>query len=453
MTNRSLHSRNPRRYRIDVEMAWTHRRKQLATNPGVMTLSLPHMPRLFAVSSVLVTLLLSLSVSGCSRAAADAPVVRPGIEVFATNPPEVVRGKRVGLMTNHSAFDRHRVSTIDVIHRMEEVELVALFAPEHGIRATESGYLASETDSATGLPIHSLYGQNTRKPTPEMMEGIEALIFDIQDVGARQYTYISTMALGMQAAREAGIPFVVLDRPNPIGGEIVEGNVLDTAHTSFVGMYPIASRHGMTVGELAMMFNDAFGIGADLTVLRAEGWKRSMWFDETELPWRPPSPNLRTLEAAIHYPGTVFFEPNNLSEGRGSDRPFEQTGAPWLDAVEVAERMNAMNLPGVEFEAIEYAVDPEATRRRYAGETIPGVRLILRDRMTYRPVESSLRLLGVIQEVHPNVLEWTDYLTLLAGTESLRSALVNGELDAWLDEAEQQAEAFRSFREPYLIYD
>jgi uncharacterized protein YbbC (DUF1343 family) len=389
----------------------------------------------------------------CREAAPENPDVRPGIEVFAEDPPEIVRGRRVGLITNHSAFDRQRTSSIDVIAAMEEVDLVALFAPEHGIRATGSGYLPSETDSATGLPIHSLYGQETRRPTQEMLQGVEALIFDIQDVGVRQYTYISTMALGMEAAREAGIPFVVLDRPNPIGGQVVEGNVLDTTHASFVGMYPIASRHGMTVGELALMFNDAFGIGADLVVVPTEGWTRDMWFDATGLPWRPPSPNLRTLEAAIHYPGTVFFEPTNLSEGRGTDRPFEQTGAPWLDAAAVADSMNALGLPGVRFEALEISVDPEATRRRYAGESIPGVRLLLTDRHAYQPVSTSLRLLSVIQYYHPEELRFTDYLTLLAGTQSLREAFDTGTLDAWLEEAERQADAFREQRQPYLLYE
>lgn len=403
------------------------------------------MLRHFVIATVFVGIL-----AGCG--AQQPPPVRPGVEVFAESPPEVVLGKRLALITNHSAFDRQRRSTIDIIDGMDDVELVALFAPEHGIRATDSGYLDSEVDEKTGLPIHSLYGENQRKPTPEMLEGVQALVFDIQDVGARQYTYISTMALGMEAAREAGIPFVVLDRPNPIGGEIVEGNVLDTTHASFVGMYPIASRHGMTVGELALMFNEEFGIGAELEVVEVDGWRRDMWFDETELPWRAPSPNLPTLEAAIHYPGTVFFEPNNLSEGRGTDRPFEQTGAPWLDAAAVADSMNAMELPGVRFAAVEIRVDPEATRRRYAGETIPGVRLILTDRQTYRPVSTSLRLLGVIRALHPDEYEWSGYETLLAGTESLREAIDSGNIESWLREAEEQAEAFRERRKPYLIY-
>ena len=393
------------------------------------------------------------SACGDPKASQTSSVVRPGVEVFAESPPEIVRNKRIGLITNHSALDRSGRSTIDMLYDLESVQLVALFAPEHGIRATGSGYLDSEIDEQTGLQIHSLYGENQRKPTPEMLEGIEALVFDIQDVGARQYTYISTMALGMEAARDAGIPFIVLDRPNPIGGRIVEGNVLEPQHASFVGMYPIASRHGMTVGELALMINEEFGLGADLEIIEIDGWKRNMWYDETGLTWHPPSPNLRTLEAAIHYPGTVFFEPNNLSEGRGTDLPFEQTGAPWLDAEAVADSMNAMNLPGVRFEVVQIDVDPEATRRRYAGQSISGVRLVLTDRETYRPVSTVFRMLGVIQALHPDDYQWSGYETSLAGTATLREAIDSGNIETWLDEAELQAEEFRQLRTPYLLYD
>src|SRR5690606_6866273 len=272
---------------------------------------------------------------------ADPGVVRPGVELFVENPPAVVRGKRVGLITNHSGMDRQGRATIDLLRAMPELELVALFSPEHGIRGTAESRVESSVDEATGLPIHSLYS-DTRKPTPEMLEGIEALVYDIFDVGVRQYTYESTLALAMQAAAEKGIPFVVLDRPNPVTGTIVEGNILEPGFESFVGIYPVLSRHGMTVGELARMYNAEYGIGADLTVVPAEGWRRDMWFDETGLPWVNPSPNLRRLEAVIHYPGTVFFEAINVSEGRGSDAPFEQIGAPWLKNEEVAAQMNAL---------------------------------------------------------------------------------------------------------------
>jgi uncharacterized protein YbbC (DUF1343 family) len=265
--------------------------------------------------------------------------VTPGIEQFLADVPPALRGKRVGLITNHTGIDSRGVSIIDRLATSRDVRLVALFGPEHGIRGTaaDGEKVASDVDQKTRLPIFSLYGA-TRKPTPRMLARVDALLFDMQDIGARPYTYISTMALAMRAAKEKGIPFVVLDRPNPVGGHIVEGSILDPAFTSFTGIYPIALRHGMTIGELARMFNAEFRIGVNLIVAPMRGWKRKMWFDETGLPWISPSPNIRRLETAIHYPGTVFIEATNLSEGRGSDLPLEQAGAPWLRAQEVADR-------------------------------------------------------------------------------------------------------------------
>jgi uncharacterized protein YbbC (DUF1343 family) len=379
-----------------------------------------------------------------------APVY-PGVEVLLNDPANPLAGRRVGLITNHTGRDRAGTSTIDLLMGAADIELVALFSPEHGIRgvAADGERIDSEVDQRTGLPIHSLYGE-TRRPTPEMLEGIEVLAFDIQDVGARPYTYASTMALGMQAAAEHGIPFVVLDRPNPIGGVIVEGNILDPAFSSFVGMYPIAARHGMTVGELALMYNDRHEIGVDLTVIPAEGWRRGQWFDHTGLPWSAPSPNLPRLEAVIHYPGTVFFEGTNLSEGRGTDFPFEQTGAPWLDAEAVAAEMNAMGLPGVRFEPVRFAVRPDA--RKFPGETLPGVRLVATDREAYRPVAASLLLIDAIHRLHPDEFAWSGTMNRLAGTDRVRQAVEGGTLRALLDEWDRDAERFRAAREPYLLY-
>lgn len=385
-----------------------------------------------------------------ATARADAQV-RPGLESFVANPPAAVRGKRIGLITNHTGIDRQGTPAIDRLAALPELTLVALFSPEHGIRgaAAPGEEVASGRDERTGLPIYSLYG-DTRKPTPEMLRGVEALVFDIQDVGARPYTYISTMALGMQAAAEAAIPFVVLDRPNPIGGVDVEGNLLDTAFASFVGMYPIPARHGMTPGELARLFNREFGIGADLTVVPVEGWRRDAWFDETGLPWVNPSPNLRALDAATHYPGTVFLEGTNLSEGRGTDCPFEQTGAPWLRAGEVAAAMNAMRLPGVRFEPTTLTVSADA--RKFPGETIPGIRLVITDRERYRPVAASLLLIDTIRRLHPTEFEWSGSINRLAGTDRLRAAIEAGTLPALLREWEADAERFRTIRQPYLLY-
>src|SRR5688572_21692591 len=270
----------------------------------------------------LVTLLL---LTACAPTAAQVgssadSLVRPGLDVFIADLPDAVRGKRIGLITNHSAIDRQGRLAIDLIAAHKDLKLVALFAPEHGIRGTvaEGALIEDERDSKTGVPIYSLYKTEDRGPDDAMLTNVDALVYDLQEVGGRTWTYVSTMALSMMAAKRKGIPFVVLDRPNPIGGEIVEGAPLDPKFKSFVGMYSIPARHGMTVGELATLFNTRFAIGADLIVIRAANWKRSMWFENTGLPWANPSPNLRSPSALKNYPGTVYFEGTNLTEGRGT---------------------------------------------------------------------------------------------------------------------------------------
>lgn len=379
-----------------------------------------------------------------------APEVVTGLEVLLRDPPGSLVGRRIGLITNHTGIDHAGVSGIDRL-AASEIHLTALFAPEHGLRgsAAPGEHIASGVDPRTGLPVYSLYGE-TRSPTPEMLEDVDALLFDMQDVGARQYTYISTMALGMRAAAEKGIPFVVLDRPNPIGGVIVGGGLLDPDFSSFVGMYPIPSRHGMTVGELARMFNARFEIGADLVVVPMEGWERGMWFDETGLPWVNPSPNIRRLQAAIHYPGTVYLEGTNLSEGRGTDLPFEQTGAAWLRAEATVEAMNALELPGVRFEAVDIVVDSSAAK--YPGEVIPGVRLVVTERERYRPIDAVLRLIDLIRRTHLAEFEWRPSMDRLAGTDELRMAMEAGELEELLDQWREEADRFAREREPFLIY-
>jgi uncharacterized protein YbbC (DUF1343 family) len=402
----------------------------------------------FALSLATLTIL----VTGCAslRSPGELPVVRTGVEIIADSPPAALNGLRVGFITNHTGITSQGTSSIDVLAAMPSLQLVALFAPEHGIRgvAADGERIDSSIDTRTGLPIHSLYGE-TRKPTPQMLEGVDALIFDIQDVGARQYTYVSTMALGMEAAREKGIPFFVLDRPNPIGGVAVEGSLLETAFATFVGMYPIPTRHGLTVGELARLINTEFGIGADLTVIPVDGWRRDAYFDETGLPWVNPSPNIRRLEAAIHYPGTVFLEGTNLLE-RGTDRPFEQTGAPWLDAPAIAQEMNALGLPGVRFEALMLPVEP--TSRKYPGQTVPGIRYHLTDRDTYRPVRASLLLIDAIHRRHPTEFAWTGTMDRLSGSDRVRLAIEAGTFADLLATWEADEESFRRLRQPYLLY-
>jgi uncharacterized protein YbbC (DUF1343 family) len=387
-----------------------------------------------------------------AQPAAPASMVRPGIEVFLSDVPARLRGKRVGLITNHSATDRTRTPDIDLIARHTDLRLVALFAPEHGIRgdAPAGATIANDVDAKTGLPVHSLYMTEDRGPTPEMLKGVDVLVYDLMEVGGRTWTYVSTMALSMQAAARTGIPFVVLDRPNPIGGEIVEGARLDPKFASFVGMYPIPARHGMTVGELARMFNEQHGIGADLIVVQAANWRRGQWQDQTGLPWVNPSPNLRSLAALSSYPGSVYFEGTNLAEGRGTDRPFEQIGAPWLNAPEVARVMNALTLPGIRFEALTVAV--EKTAGKFPGQTIPAIRFAITDRQTYRPVRTALVLIDEIRRQHPKDFAWRSTIDRLTGSDKVRLAIEAGTLPELLEDWERDAATFGESRKAFFLY-
>lgn len=379
-------------------------------------------------------------------------VVRPGIEVFLANVPAALRGKRVALLTNHSAVDRAGVPDIDLIARHPDLKLVALLAPEHGIRGTvmDGETIDDEVDAKTGVPVHSLYKVEGGMPTPEMLKDADAIVYDLLEVGGRTWTYVSSMALSMQAAKRKGIPFVVLDRPNPIGGEIVEGALIKPGFTSFVGMYPIPARHGMTVGELAKMFNEKFGIGAQLIVIPVANWRRNQWMDDTKLPWTNPSPNLRSLAALNHYPGTVYFEGTSLTEGRGTDRPFEQIGAAWLDAPALARTVNAMALPGIRVEPMTMPVEPAG--RKFPGQTIPALRLVVTDREAYRPVRTALVIIDAARRQHPRDFKWTSTIDRLTGSDQVRLAIENGRLPQLLDEWDREAAQFRADRKPYLLY-
>jgi uncharacterized protein YbbC (DUF1343 family) len=372
--------------------------------------------------------------------------------VFLADVPAALRGKRVGLITNHTGIDRFRSSDIDLIAQHRDLKLVVLLAPEHGIRGTVAAgeKIVDEADPKTGVPVYSLYRAEDRGPTPEMLKDVDVLVYDLQEVGGRTWTYVSTMALAMTAAAKKGIPFVVLDRPNPIGGEIVEGALLDPRFKSFVGMYPIPARHGMTVGELATLFNRKYGIGVELIVARVANWRRSQWFDETGLPWVNPSPNLRSLAALMSYPGSVYFEGTTLTEGRGTDRPFEQIGAPWLNAPEVARVMNERRLPGIRFEAITMEVAPTAAKHK--GLTIPAIRFAVTDRHAYRPVRTSLLLIDEIRRQHPRDFAWTGTIDRLTGSDKVRRAIEGGWLPTLLDEWDREAAEFRDSRGPYLLY-
>ncbi|MDF1504134.1 DUF1343 domain-containing protein [Roseisolibacter sp. H3M3-2] len=397
------------------------------------------------------------SAADSGQAAAQGAVpadagVRPGLETFLADIPERFRGKRVALLTNAGAIDRQRASLVDLVAQHPQLKLVALMAPEHGIRGTvQAGELiADEVDPKTGVPVYSLYKQEDGTPTPAMLKDVDVIIYDLQEVGGRTWTYVSSMALAMEAAKKQGIPFVVLDRPNPIGGEIVEGALIKPGFTSFVGKYPIPARHGLTVGELATLFNTKHGIGADLYVAKVDGWRRSQWQDQTGLPWVNPSPNLRSLAALNSYPGTVYFEGTNLTEGRGTDRPFEQFGAPYLDAPGVAATLNAKNLPGVRFEAITMPVDAKAAK--HPGLTIPALRVQITDREAYRPVRAALVAIDEIRKRHPAEFQWRPSIDRLTGTDQVRKAVEGGTLPALLDEWDREAAAFKTESQALLLY-
>ena len=382
---------------------------------------------------------------------APAAVV-PGVEVLLRDSLSLLRGKRVGLITNQSGRDRAGRSDIDLLYHTPGVKLVALFAPEHGIRgvAEAGAKIASDTDAVTGLPIYSLYGA-VRAPTPEMLRNIDVLVYDIQDAGVRFYTYISTMGLSANAAGAAHVPFVVLDRPDPLGGARVEGGVLDTTYRSFVGEYPIALRYGLTPGELLRYLVGTGAVHADVHVVPMGGWRRAMRYDQTGLPWVAPSPNLPTMDALLAYPGAVFFEGTNLSEGRGTDAPFLNIGAGWLtDADAVAAELNALRLPGVRFNATRVSV---AKGQKWGGQTIPAIHLTITSRDSVTPVAVGAYLLQVIRRRHPADFQWViSHIDQLFGSDALRRAVDGGTVSQLLTEVAEQSRAFAERAKPYLIY-
>jgi len=378
--------------------------------------------------------------------------LRPGIEVLLEDSLHLVEGLRVGLITNQTGVDASGRSSIDRIHEHPDVDLVALFAPEHGIRGTaDPGETVEDgVDLDTGVPIHSLYGA-VRSPTPEMLDGIDVLLVDYQDIGARYWTYVSTMTLAMEASAEQGVPVVILDRPNPITGA-VQGNVLNPAFATFVGRYPMAMRHGMTLGELARYYQGENGIGGELHVVPVEGWRRDMPFAETGLPWVRPSPNMPDVESATHYPGTCLFEGTVLSVARGTEAPFQRIGAPWLDGDALAQAMNRYGLPGVRFEPVRFTPNAPSDGK-FDGVEVEGVRLVATS-LEYDPTHAAIALLVETHRMSGARWGWLQaHFDRLAGTDRLRQAIDAG---AGLDEIRsgwrEELEAFMRVREQYLMY-
>jgi uncharacterized protein YbbC (DUF1343 family)/CubicO group peptidase (beta-lactamase class C family) len=372
---------------------------------------------------------------------------RCGIDVLVEQKFRPLRNKRVGLVTNHTGRTRGGASTIDVLFRAPDVKLVKLFSPEHGIRGEVDAAVPDSVDEATGLPIVSLYGRN-RKPQPKDLEGIDVLVYDIQDIGARFYTYISTLGLVLEAAKESDKDVVVLDRPNPIGGRVISGPVRDDEFASFIAYHPLPVRHGMTVGELARLYNAERKIGATLEVIPCTGWRRDDLHDRTGLVWINPSPNMRSLTEALVYPGVGLLEATNLATGRGTDTPFERVGAPWIDPGPFAAALNAAGVPGTRFVPIYFT----PTQRQYAGVRCGGVFLIVSDRTRFDPIRLGITMAVQLQALYPHEWKPEGLLRLLADRATYQDILAGKSVDAIMARWEPELDEFRRVRERHLLY-
>ena len=402
-----------------------------------------------------VAALLPASLAAQPTPCARPGAVRPGLEVLLADSVHLVRGKRVGIVTNHTGLDRCGRRNVDLLVATPEVRVVALFAPEHGLSGTAAGgaVIRSGRDSATGVPVHSLYGERLA-PTAAMLRDVDVLLYDVQDVGARPYTFVWTMALAAREAGKAGKPLLVLDRPNPIRADRVEGGLIEPAWRTITGLHPVPLRYGLTPGELARWLVGERRVTADVRVVPMSGYRRSMWLDETGVPWVAPSPNIRDLETALLYPGLVFFEATSASEGRGTTRPLRAVGASWLaDAAGAARELNALALPGVRFSAARRAV---RAGQEFGGRTIPMIDVDVTDRDAIEAVAVGAHLLRVVRRRHPAELRFQARgLEELAGDRRLRSAIIapsDSSLRALLDAWRGEAAAWREGAEKYWLY-
>jgi uncharacterized protein YbbC (DUF1343 family) len=387
--------------------------------------------------------------------------VELGLERLLEEDRAALRGARVGLICNQASVDHSYRHAADLLHEHPDIQLRALFGPQHGIRGDvqdnmiESGH---GVDRKTGLPVHSLYSE-TREPTDAMLNDIDVLLFDMQDVGCRIYTFVYTLANCMRAARRLGKKVIVCDRPNPINGVSIAGNILEPEYASFVGQYPLPTRHGMTVGELGRMFNDHFQIGCDLEIIPMHGWERAHWHDDTDAPWVLPSPNMPTLDSATVFPGTVHFEGTQVSEGRGTTRPFELIGAPYIDPDAYADKLNELGLPGVYFRSCAF----QPTFQKHGGVTCGGVQIHVLDRNSFEPWFAGIAMAKFAHDMYPNEFRWKvppyEYVydknpfDVISGTAKIREAFEQGtELDAIREWAEAPLNDFKELREPFLLY-
>ena len=384
-----------------------------------------------------------------------------GLETLLEAGPRLLRSARVGLICNQASVNHNLRHAADLLYEHPSIDLRALFGPQHGIRGdVQDNMIETEhtVDRETGLPIHSLYS-DTREPTEGMLNDLDVLVFDMQDVGCRIYTFAYTMANCMVAARKFGKKVIVCDRPNPINGVGVSGNVLEPKHASFVGQFAIPTRHGMTLGELARMFNNHFELNCDLEIVKMDGWERSYWQDQTDAPWVMPSPNMPTLDSATVFPGTVHFEGTQLSEGRGTTRPFELVGAPYVNPEEYARSLNDLDLPGVFFRSCIF----RPTFQKHAGTSCGGVQLHVTDRNAFEPVITGLALVKIAYDLYTGEFSWKEppyeYVydrnpfDVIAGTSSIREAIERGRsLEAMQDGWKDNLDAFRQLRQGYLLY-
>ncbi len=389
--------------------------------------------------------------------------MRSGLDCFLDNPSAVLRGRRVALLTNPTAVTKDFVHAVDALHAHPDVDLKLLMGPEHGVRATAQDMIevGDERDPVTQLPVVSLYGEtfDSLSPSPDSLEGIDVLIFDIQDVGARYYTYAATLALAMKVAGPLGIEVVVLDRPNPIGGHLVEGCGVEPGYENFCGLFALPQRHGLSVGELAQLYRTAFGVECDLHVVRCDGWNRQQWFDETGLPWIMPSPNMPTLDTATVYVGGCLIEGTLVSEARGTTRPFELVGAGYVDAHALSQRLSTYKLPGVHFRPTYF----QPTFHKFGGQSCGGVQLHVSDRESFHSLNTGLALIHAIRGLYPSEFQWrteayefrddVPAIDLLIGHSRFRESIDSGApFEDCVATVSGGLERFESARSEVLLY-